>query len=162
MNSQTSFLLDKERHSTWAMLPTVPSYPTCLQPPWLWGMFCVGCWDSPRLQRYQPPPAARGPGEKPEFTVVTIRGKQEHKPQSPPWVVCSAAIKQSNEFSVREPEVQPRCRFFTCWGREETDPEEFSHVGQAFPFLPSINREAGKITQLLAPAATGRCYIKTR
>lgn len=93
-------------------LPTIPSteprYPTCLQPPWLWGMFCAGCCpSSPLAVVLLASSCRRRSWGKPELTVLITTGvtQAEHKSQSPPRAACSAVIKQSNEFSVCEPEV---------------------------------------------------------
>lgn len=121
-------------------LPTVPSTeprdPTCLRPPWLRGMFCAGCCPS------CPSPAGRRSKAKPEFTVLTAGGKQaEHKPQSPPRVTV---IKQSNEFSVREPKAQPRCRSFHALRKGGNRPRKIfpSKVKESVP-LPSQHEQEG-------------------
>lgn len=131
-------------------LPTVPSteprYPTCLQPPWLWGMFCVGCCPSSPLAAVLPASSCRRRSRgKPEFTILTAGEKQaECKSQSPPQVACSAVIKQSNEFSVYEPEVQPRCRSFHALRKRGNRPRRIfpSKVKESIP-LPS-QREQGR------------------
>lgn len=133
-------------------LPTIPStdprYAACLQPPWLWGMLCIGCCLSFSSAAALPASSCcQRSGGKPELTILTTGVTQaEHKSQSPPRVACSAVIKQSNEFSECEPEVQPQCRSFHALREGGSHPRRIfpSKVKESVPFPSQREQEGGE------------------
>lgn len=115
MSGQNYFVFDKEKAYAWATVAHHPStaarHPTCLEPPWLGGMFCAGRRPSCPFSAALPASSCRWSRGKPELAILTQgRCQRNTSDRALPWPPAVQSLSKAMNAVYCEPEVLPQSR----------------------------------------------------
>lgn len=130
---------------------TEPRYPTCLEPPWLGGMFCAGCCLSSPLSAALPASSCRRRSwGKPDLAILTQEWcQQSTSPRALPRPPAVRSLSKAMKSVHCEPEVLPQCRSSQGKGgnRPRTSP---SKVKESIPPPSHGEWEGGKDNSVIS------------
>lgn len=140
-------------------LPTTPSpdarCPTCLEPPWLGGMFCAGSCPSCPLSAALPASSCRRRCRgQPELAMLSQQWCPHNTShRALPWPPAERSLSRAMSSVYWEPELLPRCTSPHALRKGGNGPRRTfpSKVKESIPPPCMVNEKEKKITQSSAP-----------